>query len=446
MRGWYGWLLDRWELARESYWFYPGQMALLSAVLAMSAIEFDRRLSPEMISSIPWLTEISADSARSVLSTIAGSMMTVTGVVFSITIVALTLTSSQFGPRLLRTFFRDRSTQIALGIFLATFFYSLLVLRATGTPERVPYIATAGSVVLAGISLFVFIFFVHHAANSLQASTVIAAVAREIDEQLPSLFPDDIGQGDEISIEGEDRARLERLDREGVTVRAEAEGYVRLLQAESLLGLATAKDLLIRVDARPGRFVTFGSALFRVLTLDGGAWDESVDTEIRACCVIGDHRTPAQDLFFLTDQLSEMAVRALSPGINDPRTAIACIHRLGAVLVRIANLDMPRGFRFDAENDLRVVIVDATRFETLVGSCFDSIRRHGVKDPEIAVALLEAIRAAAEECRIASRLRILGVHAGEIREQYRHANEEGSRRDLELVEGVFQRLRRVLEQ
>ena len=187
MRGWYGWLLDLWETIRESYWFYPGQMTISAGLLAVAAVEIDRRVPPEATASIPWLSYVSAESARSVLSTVAGSMMTVTGVVFSITIVALTLTSSQFGPRLLRTFFRDRGTQISLGAFLATYLYSLVVLRAVENPERVPYIATAGAVVFAIVSVFVLIFFIHHAAIALQASSVIAAVSREIEAQIPSL-------------------------------------------------------------------------------------------------------------------------------------------------------------------------------------------------------------------------------------------------------------------
>jgi uncharacterized membrane protein len=443
MRHWYGWLFSHWEAIRESYWFYPGQMTILSGLLAVAAIELDRWLSVDTITSIPWLTRVSAESARSVLSTIAGSMMTVTGVVFSITIVALTLTSSQFGPRLLRTFFRDRSTQIALGTFLATFFYSLLVLRAVETPERVPYVATAGSVVLAGTSLFVLIYFIHHAASSLQASSVIAAVAREIETQLPALYPEGTGHEGTIVVDDEGQRRLELLDRVGVDIRAEEEGYVRVLDAETLLAWATERDLLVRVEARPGRFVSFHSVLFRVHA--GDDLSPEVEAALRSCCVLGDHRTPVQDITFLTDQLSEMAVRALSPGINDPRTAIACIHRLGAMLEHLACRPMPSGFRFDECEALRIVATEPTTFESLVGSCFDPIRRHGGRDPEIAVALLEAIGRVVEVCENGDRRRVLGGHADEIRSRYLGSDAStSSRRDRELVEGVFARIQTAL--
>jgi len=433
---WYGWLLDRWDALRESYWFFPGQMALLAGGGALAAIAFDRRAPPDWMAAAPWLTQLSAAGARSVLSTIAGSMMTVISVVFSITVVALTLTSSQFGPRLLRTFLRDRASQVALGTFVATFFYSLLVLCAVETPGHVPYAATAGAVLLAIASLFVLIFFVHHAASSIQASSVIASVVREIDAHLPILFPETLGEEREAPPGPRDQERLARLDRDGLDIPVLGEGYVRILDAEALLALARDHQLLVRVYARPGRFVTAGSVIARVAPADRAS--EEIQDRVRECCIVGDHRTPVQDLGFLIDQLAEMAVRALSPGVSDPKTAVDCVQRLGGVIAQLARRSMPSGLRFDPEGVLRVV-AEPTRFEAITASCLDPIRRQGAHDPQVATALLEAVEAGARPRVDEQRRRVLEEHAREIHQGFVNARRGDSRRDLGLVEAAFER-------
>lgn len=438
---WSGWLLDRWDVIRQSYWFFPAQMTLLAGLVALAAIEFDRRMPPHWAASVPWLTRVSAEGARSVLSTIAGSMMTVTSVVFSITVVALTLTSSQFGPRLLRTFLQDRSSQVALGTFVATFFYALLVLRAVHTPEHVPYVATAGAVGLAVASLFVLIFFIHHAVSSIQASSVIASVAREIETQIPVLFPEQIGEERRDSPSPRDRERLDRLEDEGADLRAQREGYVRVVDDAALLQLARERDLIIRLSTRPGWFVTVGALMARVGSPD--PVDDELETRLRNLFILGDHRTPMQDLGFLTDQLAEMAVRALSPGVNDPKTAADCALRLGGVLAALAGRTMPSGLRFDSDGVLRV-IVDPTRFDAIAASCFDPIRRHGAHEPQVAIALLDAIRAGAGNRVEEERRCVLEEHAREIMTGFARARGD-SKRDAALVEAAFERTMASLE-
>ena len=439
-RQWYGWLLDRWDVLRASYWFFPVQMALLSGALAIGMVEADRRVDPTYVEAVPWLGQVSAAGARSVLSTIAGSMMTVTSVVFSITIVALTLTSSQFGPRLLRTFLRDRASQVALGTFVATFFYTLLVLRAVESPERVPVMATAGGVALAIVSLFVLIFYVHHAVSSIQASSVIASVVAEIEEHLPRLFPETIGEGPDPEKRAQARRRIEEIEEKGLAVRAEAQGYVRLLDDETLMELAREHDLLVHVLTRPGAFVSPGRVLLRVGPAERA--DDEVQQCLRATCVLGDHRTPVQDLCFLTDQLAEMAARALSPGVNDPKIATECVHRLGAVIAEVAGREMPSGHRYD--DDVLRVVVEPTRFEEIVASALDPVRRHGAHDAQVATAVLEGLAGAVEACTDQERRRILDEHAREVRDAFLAAGRTDSKRDLAAVEAAFGRVQEAL--
>lgn len=440
---WYGWLAHWWDAVRGSFWFFPAQMAVLAGGLALAAIEVDRAVPASWLASVPWLTNANAAGARAVLTTVAGSMMTVTSVVFSITVVALTLTSSQFGPRLLRTFFRDRGSQIALGTFISTFCYSLLVLRAVAGSERVPYLATAIAVALAVASLFVLIFFVHHAASSIQASSVIAAVADEIHEALATLFPERLGEEPEAPLAHRDAERLARLEGNGAPLHAPRDGYVCIVNDEEVFGLARDHDLLIRADAHPGDFVIRGATVARVDPAED--LGDEVREQLESCWILGDHRTPVQDFCFLTGQLSEMAVRALSPGVNDPKTAVECIHRLASVVARLASRSMPSGLRCDDEGVLRLV-VEPTRFEAVVASCFDAIRRYGIGDPQVAVALLGAVEAGARRCSDAGRLGVLQEHALEIHAGYVGARDTGSKRDRALVEAAFERASSALQE
>ncbi|MEZ4282730.1 MAG: DUF2254 domain-containing protein [Myxococcota bacterium] len=435
------------EGIRSSYWFFPVQMAVFSGVIALASVELDRRTSAAWIEQTAWATQFGAEGARSVLSTIAGSMMTVTGVVFSINVVALTLASSQFGPRLLRSFLRDRKSQLALGTFLSTFFYSLLVLRSVAASERVPVVATSGAVLLAAISLFVLIFYIHHAATSIQASNVVAAVANEIRERIPKTFAE--GEDDRAD------ASLRALGSEGSgrPICADREGYVRIVGLEELVGIAEENDLLIRLDVAPGTFVPIGSTLARATSTSGGApapapaqtdeLDGALEERIRECLLLGDSRTPVQDLGFLTSQLSEMAVRALSPGINDPTTAIGCIHRLGGVLAQLEGRKISSHHHFDAEGVLRVVSAE-DGFEEILAGAFDPIRRYGAHDASVVEALLGAVAAGAENRRDERRRRALEAHAHAFRAAFESARSMHSARDAAIVEAAFERTERAL--
>ncbi|MGD8826130.1 MAG: DUF2254 domain-containing protein [Myxococcales bacterium] len=424
------------ETIRGSYWFLPTFMAFGAVVAAFGLVELDSLVN---LRRIPWIGSTEAENTRSVLSLIAGSMITVTGVVFSITVVALTLASSQFGPRILRNFLRARANQIAFGTFVATFLYSLLVLRAV-RGQQVPHIASAMAVIFAVFSLFVLIYFIHHTARSIQASTIIASVAKEIDVLIPRLFPEsrdeDEAQAGASSIE-ELQARLAK---DGVEVAATSDGYVRVLDDDAVLSTAVKHELFIMLRYRSGDFVCAGNSIARVGPTDN-ATDE-IMRSLRESFVFGNYRTPVQDLRVLTGQLTEVALRALSPGVNDPRTANDCVQRLGAVVCATANREMPVGCRKDDSGTLRVVLPHTT-FEEIVSSCFDPIRRYGIEHVQIVIALFDALRDAGECCRDPARRRILAEHALEIQSDF-EAQGRKSARDVAKVERAFEQAMRLL--
>jgi uncharacterized membrane protein len=362
-------------------------MAIASALAAALLLRLDSEVSQEWLAALPWIYSATAEGGRSVLSVIAGSMITVTGVVFSITIVALTLASSQFGPRLLRNFMRDRANQTVMGTFVATFLFSLIVLRAieSGDTPFVPHLSMAVAAGLGVVSLFVLIFFIHHAASSIQVSEIIRAVALEIEHALPSIFPESIGEETPIPPSG--IQSLEAKFTDAWPVRAEAEGYVRVIDSDGLVGLATEHDLVLWLESEPGCFVSPQGEIARVYGCDAS---ESVAARVRAAFAVGSQRTGVQDLPFLAHQLTEMAVRALSPGINDPQTAVACVERLGVVIHTLATRVFPSAYRQDEAGSVRVITAP-TRFDSFVVSMLGPIRHYGAGDVDVAMALLRAV-------------------------------------------------------
>ncbi len=384
---WAAQLASVWETIRASYWFVPTVMAIASVIAAAAMLRIDATVDSDWVVRLPWIYTTTAEGGRSVLSVIAGSMITVTGVVFSITIVALTLASSQFGPRLLRNFMRDRASQAVMGTFVATFLFSLIVLRAIAPGEQpfIPYLSMAAAALLGVASLFVLIFFIHHAASSIQVAEVVQNVVREIDEILPELFPETLGE--EAPISAQAAGTIETNYAAAWPVTAEREGYVRVVGADSLLRVARDCDLLVWIECPPGTFVSRPTVLARIWGCDP---ERAIETEIRDAFAIGLRRTPVQDLPFLTGQLTEMAVRALSPGTNDPQTAVACTERLGAVLETLASREFPGAHRRDESGIVRVVS-PVFQFETLVAETLGPIRHYGGSDVDVVLALFRAV-------------------------------------------------------
>ena len=429
---WTSRLISTWDTLRGTYWFIPMLMAFAAAAAAAGFVELDERLLELDIERLGWFERSGPAGARAVLSVIAGSMITVTGVVFSITIVALTLASSQFGPRLLRNFLRDRGNQLVLGTFVATFLYSLLVLRAVDS-ESVPYVATGVAVGLAIASLFVLIYFVHHAASSIQASAVINAVANEIDEEFEDLFPSRLGEApeEEVAVPGDGE-----LMGDGRDVHASRSGYVRVVGSDGLIGTAREHDFRVRLVRRPGDFVAEGDVLARVSPAD--RCDDAAAEIVCQSFVIGSERSGVQDLTFLTGQLTEMAVRALSPGVNDPGTAIACVHRLAGVIGRLSERALPSAVRCDEDGTPRVV-ADPITFDQLVGACIDPIRRYGAGSASVIAVTIDGLARAMTRCGDAKRREVLREHARGLERAFA-ASEPSSERDVALVERALEPL------
>ena len=382
-------LAHRWVVLRTSFWFLPGLMVLGAAVMAAVAVAIDVALAGAALP--PWVYTGGADGARALLSTIAGSMVTVAGVGFSITIVALVLASTQFGPRLLGLFMRDLTSQGTLGIFVATFTYCILVLRTIRGPDEVggafvPQVAMTIAIAITLVSVAVLVYFFHHVAVTIQAPTLVATVAHDLDDAIDHLVATGMGKaGPAPSPDAvPDPVRDGRI-------AAGADGYVQVIDDASLYEQALRRDLCIRILTRPGLFVVAANPILAVVP-EGALADPSLRRGLREAVIIGDIRTAEDDIEFSVRQLVEVALRALSPAINDPFTAMAAVDWLGAALARLAMEEWPPRYRYDDSGVLRVV-AEIPTFGGVAHTIFSRIRHYGGTSPVVLNRLLEAVAA-----------------------------------------------------
>ncbi|MGE0040783.1 MAG: DUF2254 domain-containing protein [Vicinamibacterales bacterium] len=389
-------LLKYWDRLRSSFWFLPALMAAGAVALALATVRIDEGVTGDLPAALGWAYSGGAEGASAVLSTIAGSMTTIAGVVFSMTLVALSLASSQFGPRLLRNFMRDTTNQVVLGTFVATFLYCLLVLRTIlrgGDGDFVPHLSVTLAVVFAAVSLWVLIYFIHHVSVSIQADEIVARVGTELASGIDTLFPERLGEGVPAGDDAPETSLPAGFEQESTAIPAQGDGYLQFLDAEALMTLAEAEDLVFRVERRPGHYVIAGRGLVRAWPAERVTDD--LRTRVNAAFVLGSQRTPGQDLEFEINQLVEIAVRALSPGVNDPFTAVTCIDRLGSALCRLAARDMPSPRRRDRQGRLRVV-APAVTFAAITDAAFNQIRQYSRSSAAVTVRLLETIAVVAE--------------------------------------------------
>lgn len=386
-----------WLRLSASLWFLPSLIVLSSMLAAGLLTETDGRFGLELATAWPRLFGASADASRAILSAIATSMITVAGVVFSITIVALSLTSTQYSPRVLRNFMRDRPTQVVLGVFMGIFAYCLIVLRTirgAGYGDFIPSLAVLGGMAysLAGIALL--IYFIHHVAQSIQAASILARIALETTAAIERLFPQDIGQP-ALAEEG----APPHLPQAWTPVLAARDGYVTSVDTDGLMSFADKHDCTLRLNAAVGTFVVTGSALLEVsgrLQLDSDA------EALRSLVSLASQRTVDQDAAFGLQQLVDVALKALSPGINDPTTACMCVDRLGALLSRLATRRMPDPYRLSGGR-LRLIAI-APDFAEMLRLAIDPVVVHSRGNQQVLERLLDALRFIRMATRDASRL------------------------------------------
>jgi uncharacterized membrane protein len=414
------------EALRTNLWLVP-MLEVLGAV-ALYAIThvLDRAAYKGSLTLPSWVIFGSADPARQILTTLAAAVITVVGVVFSITIVTLTLASTQFGPRMLRNFIRDRGTQFTLGTFVATFVYATLVLISigpgSGTNAFVPHLSIATAVALVTLSMGVLIYFIHHIATSIQLPQVIASIARDLSRAIDAESRDTsryLEMGPSVP------ELLTRMRDNGGTVPAPASGYLQFIRHDTLVGLATEKGAVIRLLYRPGHFVIGGHPLATVWPPDAAP---AVTRALRRAHITGPYRTLAQDLSFAVDQLVEIAIRALSPAVNDTFTALTCIDWLGESLTRVTRQWHPTRVLRDSHGYVRVITAHVS-YTRLVERAFEKIRQAGRGMPAVLIRQLEALTKIIYDTTSEAQRNLLLKQAAMIRQVSEESVPEPSDRD-----------------
>jgi uncharacterized membrane protein len=433
-------LKHHWDNLRASFWFLPALIVVFSALLAFGLIETDYSAGQDLMDDWPRLFGASAAGARGVLATIAASMTTVVGVTFSMTLVALTLASSQYTSRVLRNFMSDRVTQAVLGIFAGIFTYCIIVLRTIRGGDEggfVPSLSVTFSVVLAIGGVGTLIFFVHHIATSIQASSIIASVTKETIGAVDRLFPA-MAPGQALVEDEAEPSPLPAPTRVWQTIMAKRDGYLQSVDEAGLMRLARRHKTVVRMDREIGEFVVQGTPLASIALEDPP--DQQTIADLRAAYSIDRYRTVYQDCAFGVRQLVDMALRALSPGINDTTTAVMCVEHLMAILVRLAPREIPSSRRYE-DGELRV-IAEGQTFASLVAGSFDEIRGSSSGNVAISLRMLDALQTIASVTASLSRRRALREQAECIAESARRTI--ASPRDIARFEERLARLREAL--
>jgi uncharacterized membrane protein len=379
---------------RASFWFTPALMAFTICILAANLLILDVYNQRHGFISFTWITLTGAEEARAILTTIAGSMITVIAIVYSITIVSLSLTSQQFGPRLLQNFMRDRGNQYVLGTVTATFLYCLLILRSVNeTPHNffVPHISILFALGMAILCVGVLIYFIHHVSESIQVTNIISRISHDLAKLTDRLYPEKVKR--DSNLHETEQSIIEELlkdfERQAETIRSARSGYIQSIDYAGLLDFARGKDLIIRILHRHGHFVMPGADLAQIFPKEA-AQKEDLSESVNSYFITGSKRTQEHDLEFLIDELVEIAGKALSPGINDPFTAVTCIDHLGAELCTLAQRVFPSILWRDHEKRVRIVSYPVS-FGRLVDAAFNQIRQYGQRDAAVSIRLLETV-------------------------------------------------------
>ena len=376
------------EVLRTSLWFVPALEVGAAIVLFAGTIAVDQAAYHGDFTLPGWVISGSADAARQILTTIAAAIITVVGVVFSIILVTLTLASTQFGPRMLRNFIRDRGTQLTLGTFVATFVYAVLVLASIGVGSRgefVPHVSVTVTLGLMVVDLAVLIYFIHHTAVSIQLPQVIASIAADLADAIEEQGS---GNPDPHPKDGPTATELvARTEADGAVLLAPVSGYLQYIQLQDLVRLATEADAVINLEYRPGHFIVQGHRFATV-------WPPEAAPLVRQALgrahIVGPYRTLSQDVSFGIDQLVEIALRALSAAVNDTFTALTCIDWLGENLCKIVVQWHPARVHRDGRGFIRVIAAEPS-YDRLVQRSFEKLRQSSLGQPAVMIRMLDAL-------------------------------------------------------
>ncbi len=409
-----------WSRLNANYWFYPALFAIGGAALAFFLIWLDRNGFAEWLNASSVVVPARPGGASNMLTVIAASMIGVASTVFSITIAAVAYASGTYGPRLLTNFMEDKGNQLSLATFIGTFVYAITVLRtvraedeaaasvadavSTSLPGFVPQLSLLVAYALMVLSVAVLVYFLNHIPASIRITSVLEGIGQRLLGDIRANYPRDDAASEESPAPG------------GIPLVTERTGYIQMIDFGELAALADHADCTIALEVRTGDFVHPGMALVRLCQ---GAASADLAAQVENAFSFGSTRTATQDPQFLIDELVEIGLRALSPAINDPFTAITALHWLGAATAELGRRDLRRRCE-DHPEAMRVHPLPDS-FGHFAQRGFGAIRSAVATSPVAALVMLDTLRNAATPVEDADRVTILREHGERLIEQARLA-------------------------
>jgi uncharacterized membrane protein len=409
-------LRSTWLRIKASYWLLPSLLTALALMLALGTIHLDRTGGAAWLGAYWWFDAAGPEAARAQLTVITTAMIAVASTVFAITIAAVAYASGNYGPRLLTNFMNDRGNQLSLAVFIAVFLYNFTVLRVVhnggaGLPDHpgeaqaaafVPHLSMTVSSISTLIAVGVLVYFLHHVPASIRINTVLGSIGKRLIRDIERRYPS----------EGSAEPRQQQC---GDLVAAREVGYVEIIDFAELDEIARKNGLRLSLRVRTGDFV---HPHLPLLTIVSGGVDGRLEQRLLRCFSLGESRTPTQDLEFLIDELAEIALRALSPGINDAFTAVTSLHWMAAAVAKLADRDLCGGPEQQTFDPARVEPL-ADDFAHFLRRSFGSVRASAAENVLAAKVYLQALR---------------GIHTGARSAHRRNELAEEARRLIELAE------------
>ena len=402
-------LLKNYDAIKTSFWFTPCLILFLTITSCIILLFIDLYAGLDSVHWLAFLYHADANITRSLLTTIASSVMTVVSITFSITIVALTTASSQFGPRLIRNFMEDKSTQIVLGVFISLFIYCLILVRMTDDFAKghfLPGLTFAGAIAMTLCGILLLIYFIHHVSKNLQSDNIIDNVYSELQCSINQIFKQQKKEEDTTSnkksaitkpnIESELVSPVNK--REAIPLKSPACGYIQTINYAHLTKVMEKLDGYLEVSVNPGDFVV---NLMVTMNCHIKHLSKEDEKSLHNGFTLGPKRTPIEDPEFAVHQLIEIALRALSPGINDPYSAIACIDKLTAMICNLTQEHFPQGTTYD-EDGIKRVSYKTTSFQNLANIAYDQIRQYSQTCLAVQLRLLEGLIRVAEQASLST--------------------------------------------
>ncbi|MCB1026012.1 MAG: DUF2254 domain-containing protein [Acidobacteria bacterium] len=387
---------------RSSLWFVPGLMIIGSITLSIFLIYTDANVNDEWLVKYPRIFGLGADGSRGMLTAIAGSMLTVAALAFAMTLNIISQASAQYSPRVLRNFMRDRINQFVLGYFVSVFAYCLIVLltiRGSDEIKFVPSLSVIAGLFFAIGGIIVLIYFIHHIADSLEATNIVKAIEGETVAVIDGIFPEKMGEGADSAEIGPAESLKESIDWHRIESRSD--GYIQYVDSQGLMDFAVTNDVYLRMEYGIGQFVAQGTKLISVSRVPEQNWADEINSHYN----IYRYRTIEQDVGYGIRQIVDIALKALSPGINDTTTAIICIDYLSVIVGRIAQRKLPASARLK-DGEIRVFI-KSPDFNDFVETAFDQIRISGNGNLAIFLRILKALSIIGEKTGAKDRLKVL---------------------------------------